>query len=436
MHLHILGLGSIGCLLAHNLRRVLPSQHIITLIHKTAEERQHFLKRGSICIEHYGVQSLSQGFQHELSAKFPESSPPQEPNTSPSGTDVAVKNDSPIDSVFVALKAQHTMGAMKALAHRISANSTIVLLQNGMGIYEQLVSEVFRNPDQRPHFILASNTHGAFVKHSFHVIHAGVGTIEFGITPDTQGRDYEAGLHDESIDPPERRLRLVDILPPGDQHAERYKSLRDTVAAFLLMQDLNVFWKSLPDLQLLMQRKLVVNAAINPLTALLGCRNGDAFNHQYGRDILQQVCQEASAVFAAQMDHENQMELQELRRQGIDTRDIQLPALPELLSPELLEKEVLRVADITKGNISSMLQDVRRGRKSEIDFINGYLEKLGYDYGIRTPVNATLCRLVKLNFLRLIDPEHPSTYRNGSTFKRLTTIFWEMFISSYLERSR
>ena len=401
MHIHVLGLGPIGCLLSHHLRRVLPIQHTITLIHKTAQERSQMLQKGSICVEKTEVPHLVEGFDHEISVKGLETMA-RAATSSPVLNEVS-KHSAPIDSLFVALKAQNTGDALKALAPRLTSNSTIVLFQNGMGIYEQLVSQVFRNPAQRPHFVIASNTHGAYVKYPYHIVHAGIGSIEFGLPPDTQKRDYEASFYNERLDHSERRLRISDISGPGDPNADRYRTLRETVAALLLMQDLSVSWKPMSALHIIMQKKLAVNASINPLSALYGCRNGDLFKVSFARDLLFQICQEASAVFEAKLHHDHEVEMQGLREKGIDTRKIKVPVLPAALSPAALEEQVVRVADLTKGNVSSMLQDVRSGRRTEVEYINGYIDDLGAEYGVPTPVNATLRNLVKLKYFIPMD---------------------------------
>jgi 2-dehydropantoate 2-reductase len=81
---------------------------------------------------------------------------------------------------------------------------------------------------------------------------------------------------------------------------------------------------------------------------------------------------------------------------GDNTTTVQPPAFPEALTSEALQREVLRVAAITRQNISSTLGDVRRGRSTEIDFLNNYLVELGREYGVNTPVNSALANLVRL----------------------------------------
>lgn len=81
-----------------------------------------------------------------------------------------------------------------------------------------------------------------------------------------------------------------------------------------------------------------------------------------------------------------------------------LCSLPELrnrldfkarFSPERLEKMVLHVAKMTAENKSSMLQDVRAGRETEIDYINGYLVARGEQFGLKCEQNRALIKMVK-----------------------------------------
>ncbi|MES9964811.1 MAG: ketopantoate reductase C-terminal domain-containing protein, partial [Candidatus Sedimenticola sp. 20ELBAFRAG] len=49
----------------------------------------------------------------------------------------------------------------------------------------------------------------------------------------------------------------------------------------------------------------------------------------------------------------------------------------------------------TAGHHSSMLQDIRNGRETEIDFINGAIVRLGEKHGVETPVNQTLVNQIR-----------------------------------------
>lgn len=393
MHFHILGLGSIGSLLAHHLRRTLPSTHTITLIHKSEYQALAAVSKGSsIKIENNGLVSTATGFRSEVF---------EVPYTQPGS--VSLQDRTPhsgvIESLFVTTKAHQTIRAIQRLLPRLTESGTIVLLQNGMGIYEELVGSIFRNPSRRPHFVLASNTHGAFMKGFYDVVHTGVGTIDFGIVPDPHGWDFEAGLRDDSIPVRDRKLRLSDIGPEEDNSdGSRYRSLRSTIAALQLTEPLNPTWKSIAQIQLAMRRKVVVNSVVNPLTAIMGCRNGDILASLACEKIIRRVCQEASDAFSAQIRAETQDWLEsidaEWHRDGEEK--VKVGRIPPGLTQESLMAEVKRVATLTKGNISSMLSDIRFGRPTEVNYLNGYLILLGKTYRVPMPATTMLMNLVKM----------------------------------------
>jgi 2-dehydropantoate 2-reductase len=347
---------------------------------------------------------------------------------------------------------------VRRLRHRITAKTTIVLVQNGMGVYEELVRELFPSRWRRPQFILTANTHGAWTRRERVSVHAGLGTLEFGLVPDPRGRNFERGFR-VAPRPEDRRGALDDISnPPGDKRAAHYLPLRNTVSALAAM-DLGTRWRPIAELELAMRRKLVVNAVINSLSAILGCRNGDVFATKSALGILGRVCAEAEAVFTAQLraqvaEREERQRLADARleetqqpaevaqdtvsqstqptarpRGGrlivgtqanldappeVDPAELEAdtrpaadnpaelsvpddaPELPPSLRADALSRECLRVAGRTSENVSSMLADIRRGRETEVEYINGYLVRLGAQHGVPTPVTATLLHLVKM----------------------------------------
>ncbi len=113
--------------------------------------------------------------------------------------------------------------------------------------------------------------------------------------------------------------------------------------------------------------KLVINAAVNPLTAILGIPNGELLQRPAARRLLQTTARETAAVAVA--------------------RGVHLPYPDPVTACEA-------VVNQTAANISSMLQDVRRGAPTEVDFINGAVVKAGEKTGVATPVNRTLALLV------------------------------------------
>ncbi|EPQ60431.1 ketopantoate reductase-like protein [Gloeophyllum trabeum ATCC 11539] len=408
MRFHVAGLGSIGTLLAFHLRRAVDPKHSITLIHKNNELADNARGLGGhLSVEYNGAFLTETGFRHEgfhpigriyreavrEARQFRAGNTGVPVDSQPSGDSPATSSDTSIDSLFITTKAHAVQHVVEGLLPRLSPHCTIVLMVNGMGVYESITNKFFRNPDTRPHFILASNTHGAWLKRPYRAVHAGTGAIQFGIVPDPRGRDFEASMHSGGIlSPPyRRRVNLNDIaLPKDDPNSTEYVSLRNTVTALLSMQDLHTEWLPMSELQLAMRRKLVANAVINPLTALLNCRNGEIFKTEEGVRIMRRVCQEAEEVFAADIRSQPR---------GFEYPVDEAPQgdpVPPSLKAEGLEQNCLNIATGTAMNFSSMLNDIRYGKKTEIDFLNGYLLMLGEKYGIQMGATATLLNLIKM----------------------------------------
>jgi len=418
MHFHVLGLGPVGSLVSHHLCKTLDTtKHGVVLIHKNAQQ----LKRANsventLKVERQGVvdtstTSLSEIFDlakqlryEKKQAKHLSRNKPTSHNTTAGAYNPNARDSPllPIESLIVALKAYTVVDSVKALLPRLTPTSTIVLLHNGMGVYERLVEDVFRNPEQRPHFIVAVNNHGAWNKDFFHTVHAGVGSITFGIVADPRGKDFEAPVtekDDKNIRNPNRKpmqsLSLDNIVSPqeGDDSSSPYRTLHNTVAALSNLSGLNATWKPISHVETAMKRKLVVNSVINPLTALLGCRNGELLESAEARKIITRVCSEASRAFAMQAQEEEGFG--DDREKKVRIRSGLSRASPGL-SAEALEGECLRVIEATADNISSMLSDVRVGSYTEIEYMNGYLVGLARPFGLGMITTTTLLNLVKL----------------------------------------
>lgn len=114
--------------------------------------------------------------------------------------------------------------------------------------------------------------------------------------------------------------------------------------------------------------KLLINVGINALTAVFNVQNGVLVADKTLNDIMRAVVCEAVAV---------------ARKSALE------------VSADGAIEDVEEVCRTTSENISSMLQDVREERETEIDYINGAIAKKGDELGISTPLNKLLVKLVK-----------------------------------------
>lgn len=249
---------------------------------------------------------------------------------------------------------------------------------------------MFRNPLTCPHFVVACNTHGVWLQDKAHCVHAGIGRIRLGIVPEPTERNFEASLSDLS----NPRLSLDDISTPENDLERKFLSLRNTIYALTCMEPLNVTWEPIYDVDMARRKKLVVNSIINPLTALLGCRNGDLFTSEHGRHICTAVCYEVSYAFRKQWESEVCAAAGVKSLEEIPEQDRQ--PFPYGLRVHALIKECRRVAEITASNYSSMLVDIKKGQPTEIDELSGYLLSLGRRYRCNMYHTRMLFELIKL----------------------------------------
>lgn len=113
--------------------------------------------------------------------------------------------------------------------------------------------------------------------------------------------------------------------------------------------------------------KLFVNVGINALTALHGCFNGDLLQLPDAMKTMEKAIREAEQIARAKN-------------------------IPVEFDPV---QRAFSVCKTTAKNTSSMLQDVKQQRVTEIDAINGAIVEEGKKLGIPTPVNAELVRQIK-----------------------------------------
>ena len=413
MHFHVLGLGAIGSLISHHLcKTVNTTKHGVVLIHKTTNQLKRAKLAGNILrVEREGVVDTSTAFSSEVFQAMKQlryekierrrfARDALKSRNASVGGRVAKAKDLPppdihhtllpIESLIVTVKAYRAVDAVKALLHRLRPNATIVLLHNGMGVYERLVEDVFRNPELRPHFVLAVNDHVAWNKYYFHTVHAGVGAIKFGIVADPRGRNFDTPVANADVPSQEQLQSLDNIVSPNDGDDSPYRSLRNTMVALSNLSGLNTAWKPMSHVETAMKRKLVVDSVVNPLTALLGCRNGELLETAEARKIISRVCAEAAHAFAMQSQEEGS------GKEKLVKARMGLSRVSSGLTTRALEEECLRVIKVTAGNISSMLADVQSGSYSEIDYMNGYLVGLGRSFGLPMMTTATLLNLVKM----------------------------------------
>jgi 2-dehydropantoate 2-reductase len=121
------------------------------------------------------------------------------------------------------------------------------------------------------------------------------------------------------------------------------------------------------DISLALWKKLAINAVINPLTAIHNIKNGELADSKYKVSIIN-ICDEIAKVMDAQ-------------GYSIDCYE--------------LVENVQQVISATANNYSSMHQDIRCNRQTEIAFINGYVASKAAELNIKSSNNQRLVEQIK-----------------------------------------
>lgn len=225
----------------------------------------------------------------------------------------------PVDLAIVTTKSQGTAWAADVAKRVLAKHGTVITIQNGLGHSERLAA------------VLGDD-------------HVAVGVIYVGAA-------LEGG-----------QLRTTG---PGRVELGRAAHV-DELAAALRAGGMTA--TVVDDPWPAVWRKLVGNAAVNPVSALVGITNGELLQHLASR-IVDAAARETARVASAE---------------GVPISDDDAVSLWRAM------------AELTAANRSSMLQDVRNGRPTEIDWINGEVVRRGRRHHVPTPVNDALLKLVEV----------------------------------------
>ncbi|HDM8233641.1 TPA: 2-dehydropantoate 2-reductase [Vibrio campbellii] len=227
------------------------------------------------------------------------------------------------DLIVVTVKAWQVESAIEPLLPYISEDTIIMLMHNGMGTAPLLEAKLPDNP-----LIVATTTHGAYKPSKEQVLHTGQGNTQLG------GFNAKGAQCDF----------LADVM----NHA---------------LPEVN--WN--PNINAALWTKLAINCAINPLTAIHQCKNGEL----------------ATLEFATKLANITYELVEVMNKEEIE------------VDFDSLHATIMQVVNATAANYSSMRQDVFHQRRTEIDFITGYLLQAAEKHHISTPENAKLYQRIK-----------------------------------------
>ncbi|MFX3674201.1 MAG: ketopantoate reductase family protein [Paenisporosarcina sp.] len=223
----------------------------------------------------------------------------------------------PKDALWICAVKYHHLEDTKRILQHTSSDTPLLFIQNGLGHLKWM------GQLENKRLYIGTIEHGAMKQNDWTVLHKGIGS-----------------------------LNLAPLYPTEENHEEIFSST---------YENFPVVWGN--DAHFLVLRKTILNACINPLTALLQIKNGDLVKNTNAANLLQKVYEEIMSVF------------------------------PEM-KPHITLKVVQQLCEKTGENYSSMLQDMQQGKKTEIETIAGSLLQVANERQKEIPTLATIYKLI------------------------------------------
>ncbi|WP_237721487.1 ketopantoate reductase family protein [Paenisporosarcina sp. TG20] len=223
----------------------------------------------------------------------------------------------PVDAIWIVAVKNHQLHNIEEVLHSLPPTTSLLFIQNGLAHIE-LVNQL-----NNEHVYLASIEHAAMKQDATTVLHKGIGITRIAPFKTNTGNCLDLSI----MQTPSFQIEMVD------------------------------------DAYGVIFRKVVLNACINPLTAILQIKNGELITNKYAFHLMKSLFEEIVLGF---------------------------PEIKQTITFEDVKKLCVRTAQ----NNSSMLEDRLNNRKSEIEPIVGALLQLGKTRESDLPLLQSLYHLV------------------------------------------
>ncbi|KAH3681313.1 hypothetical protein WICPIJ_007715 [Wickerhamomyces pijperi] len=336
--IHILGAGAMGCLVAQELSSF-PTPPAVTLLFRNEEKSHTFRTVQDSTIQ---IKRLFPSEQPITKYQYLASSPKEQ--------------TTPIETLFVSTKTYQTKPALEPYLPLITPQTNILLIQNGLGVVEELYRDVWPDISQRPQLWQGVINHGAYLEP------VAAGEVGLGVT--------HAGLGD----------LFIARVPRDLAHPEKDNE-DQAVWADQLVSAEGLVCKKLQYSDLLVKqvKKFIVNICVNSSTAILDCLNGEVAV-EGTESLYRSIITEAINVLFTTKPILSTNELSQTE-----------------LDIEKLVSFVIEVATVWHGkNSSSMRQDTVNLRDTEVDYLTGFIVTQAQEIGSTAPVCSVVSDLVRM----------------------------------------
>ena len=286
----------------------------------------------------------------------------------------------PIEVVIIAKRGRESLRVVEGIKPRLSRNSTIVLIHNGMGVLSQ-VQACWPREAERPNIVEGFSTHGLSNPSEFTIHHTSPGAIHIGIAPRLDENDVfdYTSLSDDSLP----AILNCTYLRQDPRFAslgrsEQHRSLKYILDALLSDPTLNCTLRAyLPDLYLLQLKRVICQTILQILGALHRCTNIELISVQRNHEIIGKLIKEILPVIDA------------------DPLISSSPLYRAHFTFLELYTSVRNMALAAPNAVSLVLQDMAGRRETELGYLSGFLLLLARKRGFKLPTWRVIHELLK-----------------------------------------
>ncbi|RLF60233.1 MAG: 2-dehydropantoate 2-reductase [Thermoplasmata archaeon] len=233
-----------------------------------------------------------------------------------------------LDLILLTVKSYDTKHAAEDISGNLSDNTIVLSMQNGLDNIEKILKYISEKQ------VLAGITsHGSLFLQSGIIKHTGIGKTRIG--------ELDGSLSE--------RLRLLQTT-----------FLQSGISVQMGSNIKKDIWK-----------KGIVNASINPLTAIFQCKNAYLLKNPILKDLVYKICEE-STIIANTLGH-----------------DLNIQEMIDYTCEVILD---------TEENHSSMFQSIRQKKKTEIHSINGAIFEHGKKESCNVYFNEIITRVIDMMY--------------------------------------
>ncbi|EPE24296.1 6-phosphogluconate dehydrogenase C-terminal [Glarea lozoyensis ATCC 20868] len=363
--IHILGTTRMSKYVAHSIASLPHAPPVTILIH-----RPHFLKEWQdegavISVIRDGRVSIQSNIKLEPVMEFPRFGR-RNPNVPVPTTPESVCQ-SRIDNLVVTTDSHATLAALSSIRHRIRSTTTICFMAEdvGIGLIDVINTKFFPDPQQRPSYVVADFSHKITPTER-----------RFTISETVSGEAHFTALERDAEIPKEARLLGVDPFGMGE-NGRADDPFAHILRTITQAPEFNA--KPLKTTHFLRRHleKMIVWSIIGPLTVIFDCSNKQLLHNYNATKTMAPLLEEMIQIVRV---------LPELAHS---------PKTQQHFTQEYLQPIIISNLKKTKSNTSTMLQAVRKGKRTGIEFYNEYFVRRAIELGLPCAQNQMMIDMVK-----------------------------------------